>query len=216
LEFLAGYTFSKSLDNASGYGEQINPLDLNQKSLSAFNVQHNFVTSYSYRLPIDRLPGPSRLTNGWRVSGITRFATGEPVTLTESDDNSLLGTGGAGAISLPVDTPNYTPGPLNFTDPRRQVPYFNTSLFSPETEGQLGTARRRFFGAPGLNNWDVALLKDTAIREAMRLEFRAEFFNAFNHAQFGQPDGNVDDATFGLITTANQPRIMQFSLKFLF
>jgi hypothetical protein len=128
----------------------------------------------------------------------------------------LLGTGGAGAISLPVDTPNYTPGPLNFTDPRRQVPYFNTSLFSPETEGQLGTARRRFFGAPGLNNWDVALLKDTAIREAMRLEFRAEFFNAFNHAQFGQPDGNVDDATFGLITTANQPRIMQFSLKFLF
>jgi hypothetical protein len=216
LQFLAGYTFSKSLDNASGYGEQINPLDTNQKSLSSFNVEHNFVVSYDFRLPVDLLPGPKRLVQGWALSGITRFSTGEPVTLTEMDDNSLLGTGGAGAISLPVDTPNYTPGSLHFTDPRLQQPYFNTSLFSPETEGQLGTARRRFFAAPGLNNWDIALLKDTTIAEEMRLEFRAEFFNAFNHAQFGQPDGNVNSGTFGLITTANPPRIMQFSLKFLF
>jgi hypothetical protein len=216
VEFLAGYTFSKSLDNASGYGEQINFLDPGQKSLSAFNAEHNFVVSYNVRLPIDLLPGPSRLTHGWQISGITRFTTGEPVTLTELDDNSLLGTGGAGAISLPIDTPNYTPGPLSFTNPRLQVPYFNTSLFSPETEGQLGTARRRFFGAPGINNWDIALLKDTVIKEGMTLQFRAESFNAFNHAQFGQPDGNVDDATFGLITAANPPRIMQFSLKLLF
>lgn len=219
LEFLAGYTFSKSLDNASGYGEQVNPLNTNQKSLSSFNVANNFVASYDYRLPIDRLPGPKRLMDGWRVSGITRFSTGEPVTLTEQDDNSLLGTSGAGAISLPVDTPNYTPGSLSFTNPRLGEPYFNVSLFSPETLGQLGTARRRFFSAPGLNNWDIALLKDTMIREGMNLQFRAEFFNAFNHAQFGQPDGNVDDKsnnTFGLISSANAPRIMQFSLKFLF
>jgi hypothetical protein len=219
ISFLAGYTYSKSLDNSSGYGEQINLLDPNQKSLSAFDVRHNFVISYDYRLPLDLLHGPSRLVNGWRLSGITRFATGIPVTLWESDDNSLLGTAGAGAISLPIDTPNYTPGSLQFKDPRTRVPYFNTSLFSPETLGQLGTSRRRFFAAPGLNNWDIAILKDTAIREAMNLEFRAEFFNAFNHAQFGQPDGNVDDQatnTFGLITTANPPRIMQFSLKLLF
>jgi Carboxypeptidase regulatory-like domain len=220
LEFLAGYTFSSSLDNASGYGEQINPLDPGQRALSAFNVKHNFVTSYNYKLPVDRLPGPSRLVKGWSLSGITRFSTGIPVTLTEQDDNSLLGTGGAGAISLPVDTPNFTPGKLNITDPRSGKSYFNTSLFSPETLGQLGTARRRFFAAPGLNNWDAALLKDTAItgggNEEVNLEFRAELFNAFNHAQFGQPDGNVNSATFGLITTANAPRIMQLSLKLLF
>jgi len=215
-ELLAGYTFSKSLDNASGYGEQVNPLDPNQKSLSAFNVEHNFVVSYDYRLPIDLVPGPSRLMKGWRLSGITRFSSGEPVTLTEMDDNSLLGTAGAGAISLPVDTPNFTPGPLNITDPRTGQPYFNISLFSPETLGQLGTARRRFFAGPGLNNWDIALLKDTAIREGMNLEFRTELFNAFNHAQFGQPNGNISSGSFGLVTTANPPRIMQLSLKLLF
>lgn len=215
-EFLAGYTYSKSHDNASGYGEQVNPLDINQKSLSSFDVRHNFVISYDFPLPFDLLHGPSRLVKGWILSGITRFSTGLPVTLTESDDNSLLGTAGAGAISLPVDTPNYMPGQLNITDPRSRKPYFNTSLFSPEPIGQLGTSSRRFFAGPGLNNWDIALLKDTAIKEGMNLEFRAELFNAFNHAQFGEPDGNVNSTTFGLITTANPPRIMQLSLKLLF
>src|SRR5882672_1260787 len=107
LEFLAGYTYSKSLDNGSGYGEQINLLDQGQKSLSAFDVRHNFVISYDYQLPFDRWGGPSRLVKGWHLSGITRFATGLPVTLVETDDASLLGTGGAGAISLPIDTPNF-------------------------------------------------------------------------------------------------------------
>lgn len=226
LEFLAGYTYSKSLDNGSGYGEQINPLNLNQKSLSSFDVRHNFVVSYDYRLPIDLLHGPSRLVKGWRLSGITRFSTGQPVTLVETDDNSLLGTSSAGAIGLPVDTPNYTPGSLAIADPRSGNPYFNTALFSPEGLGTLGTSRRRFFSGPGLNNWDIALLKDTAVTERVNAEFRVEMFNAFNHAQFGQPDGNVDDPLtlqpngqltgFGIVSTANPPRIMQLSLKLLF
>jgi len=216
LEFLAGYTYSKSLDNGSGYGEQINPLDLGQRSLSAFDTRHNFVISYDFQLPVDRLGGPSRLVKGWRLSGITRFSAGLPVTLTETDDNSLLGTSSAGAISLPVDTPNFTSGSLNISDPRSGKPYFNTSLFSVEDLGTLGTARRRFFSGPGLNNWDIALLKDTLIKEGVNLEFRTELFNAFNHAQFLLPDGNVNSATFGRVQTANSPRIMQLSLKLLF
>ncbi|MCU1308295.1 MAG: Oar protein, partial [Acidobacteriaceae bacterium] len=216
FEFLAGYTYSKSLDNGSGYGEQINPLDLNQRSLSAFDIRHNFVISYDYQLPFDRIPGPSRLVKGWRLSGITRFSTGLPVTLTETDDRSLLGTSGAGAISLPVDTPNFTPGSLNISDPRSGKPYFNTSLFTVENLGTLGTARRRFFSGPGLNNWDIALLKDTTIKEGVNLEFRTELFNAFNHAQFLLPDGNVNSATFGQVLAANPPRIMQLSLKLIF
>lgn len=217
LEFLAGYTYSKSLDNGSGYGEQINLLNQNERSLSAFDVRHNFVVSYDYHLPFDRLGGPSRVVKGWRLSGITRFSTGLPVTLIETDDNSLLGTSSAGAISLPIDRPNVIPGSLKITDPRTGLPYFNTSLFTPETIGTLGNARRRFFAGPGLNNWDVALLKDTLIKESLNLEFRAELFNAFNHAQFGQPDGNVDDlGSFGVVHTANPARIMQLSLKLLF
>jgi hypothetical protein len=225
LEFLAGYTYGKSLDNGSGYGEQINFLSPNQKSLSSFDVRHNFVVSYDYRLPIDRLHGPSRLVKGWRVSGITRFSTGQPVTLVETDDASLLGTSGAGAISLPIDTPNYTAGSLSIQDPRSLRPFFNTSLFAPEQLGTLGNAPRRFFAGPGLNNWDIAFSKDTLIKEGLNAEFRAEMFNAFNHAQFGQPEGNINNTPhlengipvgFGIIHTANPPRIMQLSLKLLF
>ena len=226
LQFLAGYTYSKSLDNGSGYGEQINLLDVNQRSLSSFDIRHNFVVSYDYEIPFDRLHGPSRLVKGWRVSGITRFSSGQPVTLVETDDRSYLGTSGAGAISLPVDTPNYTSGSLNITDPRSNQPYFNTSLFSLEGLGMLGNARRRFFSGPGLNNWDIAILKDTLIKEGVNLEFRTEFFNAFNHTQFGQPDANINDLIsvgadgtrtgFGMVHSANPPRIMQFSLKLLF
>src|SRR5262249_39498303 len=118
LEFLAGYTYSKSLDNGSGYGEQINFVRPNEMSLSSFDVRHNFVISYDYTLPFDRLGGPSRLVKGWRLSGITRFSTGLPVTMVETDDASLLGTGGAGAISLPIDVPFYSGGSVHVGDPR--------------------------------------------------------------------------------------------------
>jgi hypothetical protein len=237
VEFLAGYTYSKSLDNGSGYGEQINFVRPKERSLSSFDTRHNFVVSYDYQLPFDHFGGPSRLVKGWRLSGITRFTTGLPVTLVETDGGSYLGTGGAGAIGLPIDTPDFTPGSLHKNDPRNgTVPYFNTSLFSSEFKqidpvtiigGTLGNSRRRFFSGPGLNNWDIALLKDTLIREGMNLEFRTELFNAFNHTQFGLPDGNITDPQvaspdtgrlqgFGTIQTANPARIMQLSLKLLF
>lgn len=228
LEFLAGYTYSKSLDNGSGYGEQINFVRPKERSLSSFDIRDNFVVSYDYQLPFDHFGGPNRLVKGWRLSGITRFSTGIPVTLVETDDNSLLGTGGAGAISLPIDTPDVAGSAVKRGDPRSiTTPYFNTALFSPETVGTLGNARRRFFSGPGLNNWDMALLKDTLVKEGMNLEFRAELFNAFNHAQFNLPDGNITDAQtvspdtgrlqgFGTITSARDPRIIQLSLKLLF
>jgi hypothetical protein len=200
------------MDNASGYGEGVNVVDPNLKSLSAFNSTNNFVLSETYRLPIDARVR-NRFTSGWTVSSITHFATGLPVTLLETDDNSLLGTSGGGPIQLPIDTPNYTPGPLTFTDPRSGKPYFNTSLFSLDQIGQLGNAPRRFFHGPGINNWDITLGKDTKLTERSNLEFRADFFNAFNHAQFNQPDGNIDHSTFGEISSAGQSRIVQFALK---
>jgi hypothetical protein len=216
FEFLVGYTYSKSMDTNSGYGEQVNPIDPSLKALSAFDLTHNFVASYRYQVPFDKLVS-NRLTTGWSISGITRFSTGLPVTLLETDDQSLLGTGGSGPIQLPTDTPVYSGGNLQFNNPRSGLPYFNTSLFSIDTLGQTGNAPRRFFHGPGINNWDISILKDTRLTERMKLEFRTEFFNAFNHAQFGQPDGNIDDTqTFGKITTADPPRIIQFALKLLF
>jgi hypothetical protein len=237
LEFLAGYTYSKTLDQASGLGDQVNPFNPSQtRELAAFDLRNNFVISYTYELPFDRVFGKKgNLTSGWKLSGITRFSTGLPVTLLELDDNSLTGTTSAGPNNNGIDTSDFTPGPLNFTNPRSGQPYFNTSLFSSEQLGQLGNARRRFFRGPGINNWDMALLKDFAAGDRMHIEFRAEFFNVFNHTQFvatsglgspgtgtcvtsgpGESCAGVPGSSFGIITVARDPRIGQVALKFNF
>jgi Carboxypeptidase regulatory-like domain len=227
LQSLIAYTLSKSFDDSSGYGEQINPFNHRlSRGLSAFDSTNNFVASYSYSLPIDKLGGPSRLTNGWAISGITKFATGLPVTLVETDDQSLLGTGFGGPITLPVDTPQIV-GPLDITNPRNTGgQYFSPAAFGPSALGTAGDARRRYFHGPGLNNWDFALLKNTMITERFNLQFRAEFFNIFNHAQFLTPSGITGFGTsapfaptsqsFGLVPGANPPRIGQLSLKLNF
>ncbi|MGB2886056.1 MAG: carboxypeptidase regulatory-like domain-containing protein [Candidatus Acidiferrales bacterium] len=216
-QLLLGYTYSKSLDDSSGYPEQVNPVNRRQgRGLSAFDATHNFVLSYNYRLPIDLLGGPKRLTNGWALSGITRFSTGLPVTLIEVDDNSELGTSFTGPFPSPMDTPSVVAGSLNISDPRSGKPYFNTALFSPSPVGQLGNADRRFLHGPGVNNWDMALLKDTKLTETTNLQFRAEFFNIFNHAQFQTPNGVLGSTSFGFVAGANPPRIAQLSLKLLF
>jgi hypothetical protein len=216
-QILVGYTFSKSLDDASGYGEQINPVNPKlSRGLSAFDVTHNFVMSYSYNLPFDRLDGPKRLTNGWQISGITRFASGLPVTLVETDDHSLLGTAFGGPIVLPVDTPDFV-GPLGKTDPRKNNgQYFSPAAFAPSAIGLEGSADRRFFHGPGVNNWDFALLKTTQLTERVSLQLRGEFFNLFNHAQFLTPTGILSSSSFGQVTQAAAPRIGQLSLKLNF
>jgi hypothetical protein len=108
------------------------------------------------RLPFDRLFGRNRLTEGWSLSGTTRFSTGFPVTLADDSDRSLLGTLGNGVNNELLDTPQMTPGPLEInTNPRNGRPEFNTSLFAPETLGQLGNAARRFFYGPGIENFDM-------------------------------------------------------------
>ncbi|HUJ22185.1 MAG TPA: carboxypeptidase regulatory-like domain-containing protein, partial [Bryobacteraceae bacterium] len=157
LEMLAAYTFSKSMDDSSAWGDQVNPLNYGlSRSLSAFDVTHNFVVSYSYELPFARYFGTHRLTSGWLISGITRFATGLPVTLIENDDNSLLGTFCTGPNCDVVDTPVFNGGKLHFSNPRTGQPYFDPGLFSLEAAGQLGNANKRFFHGPGFNNWDMA------------------------------------------------------------
>jgi hypothetical protein len=196
------------------------------RGLSAFDSTNNFVASYSYNLPFDRFGGPKRLTNGWAVSGITRFSTGLPVTLVETDDQSLLGTAFGGPITLPVDTPNFV-GPLTISNPRNsaQRQFFNPGAFAQSALGVEGDSRRRFFHGPGSNNWDLALLKNTGITERVNVQFRAEFFNLFNHAQFLGPNGITGfgagggpptSASFGDVSAAQPPRIGQLSLKFSF
>jgi hypothetical protein len=222
LNVLAGYTFSKSQDQSSNLGEEVNPLNPSlSKALSAFDVKHNFVVSYSDQLPIERLfHANNRWTQGWELSGITRFSSGLPVTLINYGDNSLLGSEPNGINNYGVDQPDYNGGPPQINkNPRNGQSYFNTSAFSENVLGTPGTARRRFFYGPGMNNFDMALLKNVRLTESKSLQFRIEGFNVFNHAQFFGPqsvDGNIDSATFGQVVSAAPPRLVQLGAKFFF
>jgi hypothetical protein len=215
LSFLAGYTYSKCMDNASGLQDSTNPFNPALSiSLCNFDVMHNFVFSYNWLMPFDKYVTAGwakKVVGGWSLSGVTNFATGLPITLSENDDNSLIG-----ANAIPVDVPNFAGGHvLATTNPRKGGTYFNTSLFSNEQLGQFGNSSRRFFHGPGLNNWNIALLKTTKITESKELQLRFEGFNVFNHAQFMNPTGEIN-STFGVVTSARDPRIMQVAAKFLF
>jgi hypothetical protein len=221
-ELLAGYTYGKSLDTSSSLSDQVNPLNYRLTyGPSAFDLKHNFVASYRYEIPFDRIShARNRLTAGWIVSGITRFSTGFPVTLYNNSDNSLLGTQPDGVNPWGVDLPNVKPGPMNLNaNPRNGLPYFNTSLFSLQPLGQPGNAARRPFYGPGVNNFDAALLKDLRVAEGKSLQFRLEAFNLFNHAQFfgsSAVNGNITSPAFGQVVSAAPPRLVQASMKFVF
>ena len=222
LELALGYTYSKSMDDSSNLGEQINPINPSLSyALSSFDIRHNFVVSYSYQLPFEHLfRASNRWTQGWELSGITHLSTGLPVTLVNYGDNSLLGAEPNGINNYGVDEPDFTPGALDLNhNPRNGRPYFNTSLFNENALGTPGSANRRFFSGPGTCNFDIALLKDVRLTESKSLQFRLEGFNVFNHAQFFGPqsvDGNINSSTFGRVVSAEPPRLVQLGAKFLF
>jgi hypothetical protein len=229
--FLAAYTFAKGLDDSSAFNDLVNFQNPKlSRGLSSSDITHNFVVSYIWAVPFDRAfaNAPKRLTQGWQIQGITRFSTGFPIQLNQgSDDISLAG-------SSATDMPNRV-GPVVKWDPRKQntscpsydptVPdpsttgygcYFLPSAFALNTTlGTFGTANRRFFHGPGFNNTDFGITKRTVIKENFAFDLRFEFFNIFNHAQFKNPDGNINDTTgFGVVTSARDPRIGQVSAKF--
>jgi hypothetical protein len=213
VQVLGAYTWSQSMDNLSGFVNSttwVNPFDhAASNGLSAFNMTHNFVVSYTYNLPFAEKS--NRLLAGWQFSGITRLTTGLPIQIFESGDRSLCNCYEGGE-------PDYSGQPIHISDPR--LPgnvYFSSNQFSQEPLGQFGTARHYFFSGPGLNQTDLTLRKLTKITESFSLEFRSEFFNVFNHAQFLNPSGDYGAlSNFGVVTGARSPRIGQGALKFIF
>jgi len=184
--------------------------------------------SGNWALPFDKLASSGwakKIASGWSLSGITRFATGLPISLSENDANALIA-----ANAVPVDVPNFAGGGsiLGDTNPRHGNPYFNVTLFSPEQTGQFGNSRRRFFHGPGLNNFDMTLGKSTKITETKEFQFRVDAFNLFNHTQFGNPNGSINagfpnivsgvntGGTFGMVSSARPARILQVGARFIF
>src|SRR5580693_892377 len=132
LSFLAGYTWSKSIDQASSISDPINPYNFSAtRALSAFDLRHSLVASYEYQLPLERLTSHAKKwTEGWAISGITRATSGFPVTLRSTGDNSLMGSIPNGVNNYSLDLPDYTGAPLNLnSNPRNGLPYFNVSRF---------------------------------------------------------------------------------------
>jgi hypothetical protein len=229
LQLQAAYTFSKSIDNASSFENILDPTDFSRsRSLSLFDARHRFVLSYYWDLPIPKKEGfAGKLLNGWSVSGITTFQSGFPIRILSEDDNELMYSFDFELPGRPDLVGKFTTRDPHFTgcEPGTsgpgcpQVPnqYFDPNAFAPAALGTLGTAPRTLCCGPGINSFDVSLLKTTSLTENKRLEFRAEFFNIANHTQFFQPEGDTSNGSdFGRISRAKDPRLIEFAVKLFF
>jgi len=221
-ELFFSYTYSKAIDQASNFGEQVNPIDPSlSRELSSFDMRQNLVASYTYGFPFEKLfHARNRWAEGWSISGITRYSTGFPITFYNYEDTSLLGTQGNGVNNLAVDSVDYLGLPLDINhNPRNGQPYFDPLAFALPSLGTVGNVSHRSISGPGINNYDLTLTKNIKLTKSKALEMRLDAFNAFNHAQFYGPtavNGNVNSSTFGQIVSAAPPRLVQIALKIVF
>jgi hypothetical protein len=221
-DLMFSYTYSKSIDQASSISDVVDPYNNSRmRSLSNWDLKHNFVATYTYQLPFELISKRGRLlTQGWAISGITRVSTGFPVTISADGDNSLQGSVPNGVNNHSLDLPDRLLGPLNLNgDPRNGLPYFDTSRFTLNALGTPGSASRRSFYGPGALNFDMALLRNFKVTETTSLQFRFETFNTFNHTQFFGPsvvNGDFSSDLFGHVVKTAPPRRSQLALKFTF
>ena len=220
---LASYTWSKSIDDASNFFTSAGDPNFPQNSYnvaaergrSNFDVRHRLSVSYSYALPFRHADGlAGKLVNGWETFGIVQLQTGRPFTVALLSEIDNSGTGrsilGFGAN----DRPNLVGNPD--LSNRTTSQWFNTAAFAFPAPGTFGNAGRNILEGPGFQSVNMSLVKNTALTEGLRLQFRAEAFNLFNHPNFNLPDNFLGSPTFGRITSARDPRHIQFGLKLLF
>ena len=214
LQFQASYTYSKSLDNASSFEEILNPLNFNSTyGPSLFDSRHRFVFNYVWDLPIPKFDGSKgKVLNGWQVSGIYTYQSGFPILINNCNDQELQGS------TLGFECPGKPDliGTFSTHNPRKDGLVFDPTIFTNSALGVIGNTPRTLCCNPPINNWDVGVFKDTSINERLRVEFRTEVFNIFNHAQFYGVDGGSANPTFGQPLKVRDPRLLQFALKLLF
>jgi hypothetical protein len=217
LFFLANYQLSKTVDNGSGEIEANDTAfawDLNaDKSLSRFDQRHRSAFSYGYELPFGAgrrwlTSGvASHVLGGWQVQGVMRFASGFPFTITSTN---VCQCG-----SFIPQRVNFAPGreeDRGSLDDPTPLRWFDRTAYVVPPVGTQGTAGRNTVRGPGTQRVDFSITRRVSLG-GPRLEFRAEIFNLLNHANFGNPDGNISNPTAGMITTADDARSMQFGIR---
>ena len=225
MTMLASYTWSKSIDNASGFfasaADPNFPQDSNnlaaERARSNFDVRQRFSMGYTYDIPLGPLVGTTwmrRIFGGWQTNGIVTLESGRPFTvaLLPEIDNSNTGRSvlGFGAN----DRPNVV-GNSDLRDPSPDA-WFDTSAFAFPAFGSFGNAGRNILDGPGFASWNASLVKTLQAGELASLQIRLEAFNLFNRANLGTPDGFLGSPTFGQILSARSPRRLQFGMKLLF
>ena len=215
LTILVNYTWSKSIDEGSNDGSApSNPYNIrNDRAVSDFDIPHKFVGSFVWQIPGSGLNSAlaRTLAGGWELNGIFTFQMGTPFTVTSGVDNSQSGIN-ADHANLIGDP--HLAGGRSTAETIRQ--YFNTAAFTVNAPGTFGTAGRNILFGPGVRNIDFGVIKTFAVRERYKVQFRTEAFNLFNHPNFSNPNANVSAGTFGAITAAGAPRVLQLALKAMF
>jgi hypothetical protein len=233
ISLLVSYTFSKFIDDVSGpaatnyayIGNSSPANNYNLKaetSLDGNDIPNSVVVSYIYSLPFGRGKmfgshfnrATDAVLGGWEISGVSTFKQGFPLAVSGNDIDSYGGTPRPDIV-----------GNVQMKHPGIKE-WFNTAAFAYAPYGTFGTAHRYFsdLRAPGYQDWDTGILKNWSLRETMRLQFRAELYNAFNHPQFYAPNesyagcdpnaGAPCDSSFGKISFSFPGREVQFAGKF--
>lgn len=216
VTILASYTWSKALDNNTVENVSVaNPFCLPcNRGLSDFDFRHNFVASGIWSLPQLKQGNAiaHAVTNNWKITGIWSMQTGSPFTVISGVDNSQSGVASDLADRI-------APVVLN-THASRSVQvnqgYFNQSAFTTNAIGTFGNSGRNTYSGPGQDVVTLGVSKTLVNVERVKLEFRAEAFNAFNHPSLNNPVANVSSATFGKINSAGDPRVGQAALRLEF
>jgi hypothetical protein len=227
LQFRANYTWAKNLDINSGLtGAQANnqaQMVLNRNNLredwgpSALNIANQASISTTYEVPGSKgSPALHKLTGGWQLNAIVTVLGGFPFTPQIGSNRS--GDGDTRNPDRPSVNTAFT-GPVLLQNPNR---WLNPAAFILPVVGTYGNLGRGTLTGPGLGDVDLSLFKNTAVSEKASVQFRAEFFNLFNRANFGTPNAilfsnGAISSTAGLITaTATTSRQIQFGLKLIF
>lgn len=202
LTMTASYTWSKTLTDAASGEDPFNKRF--NYGPTSFDRRHIFVTTYTYRLPFFRKSSGfvKNVLAGWEISGITRLQSGQSLTVSGS---TSIGTRRADYIGGDVSIPNPTADQ-----------WFNAEAFARAPDGRRGTAGIGQILGPGYYSWDLSVRKRFKVGERLRFLLQGDFFNAFNHTNFGNPSTNVSSGDFGSIGSARAPRNIQLGLKLNF